>query len=85
MKEVMALAVKESHKKGKTLFHEGNEAANFYILTKGHVKLAIGDTGQSVYIVNHPGEIFGWSSIVGRDVYTASAEWVEATIQGGIF
>ena len=79
VKEVMALAVKESHKKGETLFREGNEASHMYILTKGYVKLTIGDTGQSVYIVNHPGEVFGWSSIVDRDVYTASAECVEPT------
>ena len=79
VKEIMALALKESHKKGEMLFREGNEASNLYILTKGYVKLTIGDTGQSVYIVNHPGEIFGWSSIVGRDVYTASAECIEPT------
>jgi CRP-like cAMP-binding protein len=79
VKEVMALSVKEFHKKGEALFREGNEAINLYFLTKGLVKLAIGDTGQSVYIVSHPGEIFGWSSIVGRNVYTASAECLEAT------
>ncbi len=77
VKEIMALAVKESHKKEEMLFREGNEASHLYILTKGYVKLTIGDTDKSVYIVNHPGEIFGWSSIVGRDVYTASAECVE--------
>lgn len=79
VKEIMALAVKESHKKGEMLFRKGNEAIHLYILTKGYVKLTIGDTGQSVYIVNHPGEIFGWSSIVGRDAYTASAECVKPT------
>ncbi len=79
VKEIMALAVKESHKKEEMLFREGNEASHLYILTKGYVKLTIGDTDKSVYIVNHPGEIFGWSSIVGRDVYTASAECVEPT------
>lgn len=79
VKEVMALVVKESHKKGTMLFRQGDEANYLFILTKGHVKLMIGDTSQSVYIVNHPGEIFGWSSIVGRKAYTASAECADST------
>jgi len=32
-----------------------------------------------VYTVSHAGEAFGWSSLIGRDVYTASAECIEPT------
>ena len=32
-----------------------------------------------VYDVGQNGEAFGWSSLIGRDVYSASAECVEPT------
>ena len=47
-------------------------------LTLKHL-LGIGETGQTVYTVIHAGEAFGWSSLIDRDVYTASAECIEPT------
>jgi CRP-like cAMP-binding protein len=32
-----------------------------------------------VHTVSRPGEAFGWSSLVGRDIYSASAECVQPT------
>ena len=32
------------------------------------------------YIVDHAGEAFGWSSLIDRDVYSASGECLEETI-----
>ena len=80
VKEVMNIAEKESYQKGDFLFHEGDPAANFYILIKGRVKLTIGEAGPVVHTVDHAGEAFGWSSLVDRDVFSASAECLEATI-----
>lgn len=79
VKKVMDVAVKDSYKKGDFLFHEGSPASHFYILIKGRVKLIIGEVGQLVYNVDYPGEAFGWSSLLDRDVYTASAECQEPT------
>ena len=79
VKEVMGVAKKESHIKGDFLFHEGNPASHFYILVKGHVKIIIGEVGQLVHTVDYPGEAFGWSSLLDRDVYSASAECQEPT------
>ena len=79
VKEFMDIMTKESHRKGYFLFREGNKARYFYILLKGCVKLSIGETGHTVYTADHPGEAFGWSSLVGRDVYSASAECKEPT------
>ncbi len=79
VKEFMDITMKESHKKGYFLFREGKSASHFYILLKGCVKLRIGETGPMVYTVDYPGEAFGWSSLVGRDVYSASAECREPT------
>jgi CRP-like cAMP-binding protein len=74
VKAVMKNAVQESHQAGIRLFAEGEAAIHFYILLKGKVKLSIGETGKVVYIVSHAGEAFGWSSLIERDVYSASAD-----------
>lgn len=74
VKAFMASAVKESHERDNVIFHEGEPATHLYILLKGRVKLSIGENGCSIYTVDHPGEAFGWSSLVGRKSYTASAE-----------
>lgn len=80
VKEVMDTSEKESHSKGHFLFKEGDPAAYFYILIKGRVKLTIGEVGQMVHTVDHAGEAFGWSSLIDRDVYSASAECTQDTM-----
>jgi len=79
VKEIMNIAEKDSHKTGEMLFHEGDPASWFYILIKGRIKLSLGKTGQVVYLVSTAGEMFGWSSLVGRSIYSASAECMTAT------
>jgi CRP-like cAMP-binding protein len=79
LKEVYDTAVKESCEEGKALFLEGDKAMHFYILLKGRVKLAVGEIRQLVYTVEHPGEAFGWSSLVGRDLYSATAKCMADT------
>ena len=74
IKAVMNIADKESYEKENSLFIEGDPADFMYILLKGCVKLSIGGEGQTVYTVDHPGGVFGWSSLSGRGVYSASAE-----------
>jgi CRP-like cAMP-binding protein len=82
VKKVIGSAEKESHPKGHFLFHEGDPATYFYILLKGRIKLTIGEVGQMVHTVDQAGEAFGWSSLIDRDVYTASAECTQdATLQ----
>ena len=72
--EIMKCAETESHQIGEMLFHQGDPAAWLFILLKGAIKLRLGQTGRAVYLVSHPGEVFGWSSLVGRSSYSASAE-----------
>ena len=72
--EIMKQAMTESHKEGKLLFRAGSPANHFYILIKGNVKLTIGEDAHVVYVVSKGGEAFGWSSLIDRDVYSATAE-----------
>jgi len=75
----MNSAETESHQAGEMLFHEGDPAGWFFILLKGRIKLSLGQTGRVVYLVSHAGELFGWSSMVGRSSYSASAECMTPT------
>ena len=79
VKQVMEVAEKETHKGGYILFKEGDRAKQIYILLKGRVSLTMGETGHIVYTVDHPGEVFGWSSLVGRRGFSTTAECKETT------
>lgn len=74
--EVYDITTRESVKEGEVFFREGDRARYFYVLLEGRVRLSIGETGKVVHVVDRSGEAFGWSSLVGRDVYSASAECV---------
>lgn len=73
-KEIMEVTDKKSFPAGVKLFQEGQKATDFYILIKGAVSIRIGETGDTVYTVSHAGEAFGWSSLIERETYSASAE-----------
>ncbi len=79
VKKIMEIAITESHPEGEWLFRVGDPANSFYILLKGRVKLSLGETGHVVHIVNNAGEAFGWSSLIGRERFSASAECMTKT------
>ena len=79
VKKVMEKIEKESFDTGQFIFSEGEPAIYFYTMIKGRVKLRVGKDRISVFTVNHAGESFGWSSLVARDAYSASAECIEPT------
>jgi len=79
LKQVMEVAEKETHKGGYILFKEGDPAKQIYILLKGRVSLTIGETSHTVYTVDQAGEVFGWSSLVGRKGFSTTAECKEPT------
>lgn len=79
LEQVMGLAKEESHEKGYTLYKAGEPAKYVYILIEGRVTITIGETGHTVYTVDHPEEVFGWSSLIGRETYSATAECREKT------
>jgi CRP-like cAMP-binding protein len=58
---------------GDILFKQGDPAHNFYLLEQGEIRLTTGEEGRLSFTMS-PGDAFGWSSLAGRDVYTATAE-----------
>jgi CRP-like cAMP-binding protein len=79
VKKIMDISRMISHESGDVLFREKDRAQYFFILLNGRVKLTIGEGGQMIYNIEQNGEAFGWSSLIGREVYSASAECIEPT------
>jgi len=76
--EAMEISEKLILDEGETLFEAGETAQHFYVLIKGGVELSLGKTGPVVYTAKHPGEVIGWSSLVGRNDFSASAQCRES-------
>ncbi len=74
-----AAASEERHAPGTFLFRAGDEAADFFVLAEGRIRLSVSRSGGIAHTVNRPGETLGWSSMAGFDVYSASAECIEPT------
>ena len=72
--EIFRIAAEESYGKGGFLFQAGDPADYLYILQEGRVRLCVQGAGHIAQIISDPGDIIGWSSMVGHDSYTASAE-----------
>ena len=73
VKDIMANVEKIACAAGNVIFREGDETRYFYILIKGHVKLSIDREGRTVFVINRAGECFGWSSLIDRPHFSASA------------
>jgi len=77
--EAMEISEKLSLNEDNVIFSVGNTAGHFYVLLNGQVQLSLGNNGPVVYQARHPGEIIGWSCLIGRKTYSASAECMEPT------
>lgn len=80
VQEIMAIAERVSLEEGDVLFNDGEIPEHMYILAKGVVKLILGETGRLVYTGSRVGEAFGWSSLIGRKAYTATAICAEPAV-----
>jgi CRP-like cAMP-binding protein len=80
IKEFIESAMKKTYPKGYQLFNAGDDAELFYIMMKGSIRLSIGEQSKTTYIVEHAGEAFGWSGLVGMPKYSASAECIEESM-----
>ncbi len=80
IKEFIDSAMKKTYPEGYKLFNAGDPAEYFYILMKGCVRLRLGDQDRTTYLVEHAGEAFGWSGLVGMPKYSASGECTKETM-----
>jgi len=73
MREFMETAHKISCGEGQLLFRKGDPTHYFFTLVQGELQISIRGNKQHVYTVHHAGDIFGWSSLVGGNIYSATA------------
>lgn len=61
---------------GQFVFGQGSPAVAFFILLDGEVLVRYKPYDGPAMAVARigPGEVFGWSAVLGREVYTSSAE-----------
>lgn len=75
--EIAELVTQESHPAGHVLFREGDFADYLYILEEGELDLTVKREKQLFFPVDQTGSVFGWSSLVEPNLYTAKAECVK--------
>lgn len=67
----------KSYNSGEVIIKEGAAADNFYILQTGALNVKMAGAKQTTHVAIRPGEAVGWSSLAGRETYTASVECAE--------
>ncbi len=73
-------ATKQTFQTGEIVFKSDDPADFFYVLIQGRIRLEIGQAGQGVYVSNRTGEVIGWSTLIGREKYSATCVCDEATV-----
>jgi CRP-like cAMP-binding protein len=71
--EIGKESIEENYKTGDVLFREGEEAEAFYVLAEGRVDISIGEKEVVDFVVERPGEIFGWAALVEPYLRTGTA------------
>jgi len=79
VQDAMDISEKLICDEGNSLFNEGDRADHFFILLKGRVLLSQGKEGSTVHMARHTGELIGWSTITGRESFSATATCQEPT------
>jgi CRP-like cAMP-binding protein len=80
LKEAAESCREESYSQGSTIFSEGEEARDVFILREGPVTLRIHSPDRPDLMVSAAreiGEIFGWSALVEPRRFTATAVCLE--------
>lgn len=75
--EISKVMVEKRFNIGATIYTQKDRALYFYILGEGNVRLTMAAQAEIDYSVTRTGEVFGWSSMVGRHYYTANAECLQ--------
>jgi CRP-like cAMP-binding protein len=75
--ELVKIMEDESYHAGDVIINEGDPADNFYVLQTGALNVKVAGATQTTQVAIRRGEAVGWSSLAGRDTYTASVECAE--------
>ena len=73
MNELADVSRETEYGPDKLLIERGQSAEVLYILMEGRISLFLEGGGSIHYILDAPGQIFGWSALVDPYLYTASA------------
>ncbi len=65
-----------SYDSSEVIIEEGAAADNLYILQTGVLNVKVAGAKQTTHVAIRPGEAVGWSSLAGRETYTASVECI---------
>ncbi|HQO32902.1 MAG TPA: Crp/Fnr family transcriptional regulator, partial [Chitinophagales bacterium] len=81
VKEIEAMKICSSYKKGETIFRQGAYAAGVYCINAGKIKLSMmGDEGKEQIIrMAKPGDIIGYKALLSGEKYNATAIAIEDT------
>ena len=66
------IMVKMSLDTGQVLVKEGEPADNLFVLARGSLKLSVVGAGRTTHQATRTGEVVGWSSVAGRESYSAT-------------
>ncbi len=64
---------------GDTIFEKGASADFLYFLIHGSIDLFLKEKNMTLCNLSEPGEVFGWSSIVEKGIYTSTSICRSAT------
>jgi CRP-like cAMP-binding protein len=66
-----------SYDSGEVIIEEGAAADNLYVLQTGVLNVKVAGARETTHVAIRPGEAVGWSSLAGRETYTATVECTE--------
>ena len=72
---ILPLFARYSAPAGTVIFKQGDEATHLYLVQAGSVAIQYKPYDGPIITLSHlqPGDIFGWSSVVGGETYTSDA------------
>ncbi|WP_028316659.1 Crp/Fnr family transcriptional regulator [Desulfatibacillum aliphaticivorans] len=82
LNRILPLITEESYAAEQEIFCEGDPADAVYVLVKGKALLNKSASNSVCVAVSavDPGDAFGWSAILGRCIYSATATCVEESL-----
>lgn len=75
--EVTKMMVSLTKQAGESLFEQGDPADDLYILESGRLELKMPGAAKPTIVARSPGEAVGWSSLAGREKYSAGVTCAE--------